>query len=507
MKKTIYHGMVVIILILALLCAGCIDGDSTQVDSAGSSAGGMTNSTNAAGKTEQDSQPDETQNTEEQNSTASTVPEDTEPTQPQKPEEPTQPEETVPPSQPGETVPPSQPGETVPPSQPEETVPPSQPEETVPPSQPEETVPSTQPEETEPPTQATEQVPSETDRTETFFLNSNGVFVEADNPGAVQKLIVQYDEQWRERHREGYSLKTGKRVSLEEHTYHANGGQTILTYQFHEDGSFVSGNQIVLNRENRMIAEVSYSAVDVVYGQKEFTYHANGNVASEKYSDTDGTKSSNTYRKNGTLIRTEVDYADGSRYARECNEEGNDVYLLNVDSDGAFTEQTWNNAGRLISEVQQDTDGTQHKFYYNEDGKEYQRYEIAADGTVLKDWRWKYEAGKLTYSVFYNQVNDSTEVWYNEAGIAVQERMINGATGDAECRYFDDQGNCTGSSSHYMEGTKYVTLEYNASGVLTKKILEDWDKSYSVTEYDAAEKEVCTSYYDSKGKLLETVYP
>ncbi|MBE6978660.1 MAG: hypothetical protein E7438_08575 [Ruminococcaceae bacterium] len=331
------------------------------------------------------------------------------------------------------------------------------------------------------------------------YLDAGDAFVDEGDPAAVAKLVTEYDSKKRPIHQEKILLAGNKVLRVIDWTYHTGGNETEEIVKYNNDGSFASAEKSVKNKNGKQIEFVFYEQPGVPSYWSENAYDANNNLTETKWFQSDGSKTVTSYRKNGSIIKSETWQANGDYSLLECDEDNNELHYIMKYPDGRSTEVWQDSKGTELGRIERNADGTWSEWEYNAQGKltKYNRY--AADENIIScDQRQYHANGNISKRDYFDNSGQTIRETYNESGICTL-KTTGRSDGSSEMIKYTDAGVMTSKRETTAEGdiTEYI---YDASGKLQKQEWLPVVGGRTVTEYDAKGNEIKKSYFDKDGK-------
>ena len=325
----------------------------------------------------------------------------------------------------------------------------------------------------------------------------------------------------------------GKVSSKSEYTYYENGSNKSTTssysdgrrdeYAYNEDGNEVSyysyaadGTTVTYKRESTYAGEFCEETVttysDGSQDIETYTYHENGELATDTTIYADGRKEEYTYTEDGkdlsstntnangnvtykeeytylngkkaSLIRTwndsEGNFVDSESYTYDENEKV--VSAIDKYSDGSTEEYTYVN-GNLVKQENKDAEGnltySETDFEYDDNGNRikytYTYYYDSSEPSSTTVSREYYASNNyIKYRKYEYSSKNYSETWYDEKSYGRElEYKYTQGDGVVTSHYtykYDDDGNRIETKYYDNEGnvSQTISYEYNADGYKTK---------------------------------------
>ena len=315
----------------------------------------------------------------------------------------------------------------------------------------------------------------------TNSYSSTGVLIKAETDAANGSKVI-YDYQ-----------VTGQSYVSDERIYNASG--LLATF------STVAANGSREIADYALVAGVSHKIDDTLVNAAGKTisstiYHADGTLSSTAVVNADGSSTYGTYSAAGLLMKTEIDFANGSKQVWDYHVAGQ-AY--------ASDERVYNAANVLTQFVTTSTSGaTLTSTAYHDDGTLSSSIVHNADGSTLSD---VYDvSGHLTKATLSSS-----------AGTDVTDYNVSGQSYVGDERVYNAAGTLTHLTYSYADGTSQTSdfgitgqaytsdlVKYSANHQVTSLQQFHADGSLSYSQSVGSNGTVTQSFYDATGHLTET---
>ncbi len=334
------------------------------------------------------------------------------------------------------------------------------------------------------------------------YFKADGNITDQDDPAAYYIVVTEYDDQKRPIHQESKIISTQILVCETTWTYQSGGKVAEETTKFNENGSFLSADKSVKDKNGNQVEYTLYEQPGVASYWCENKYDANNKLVESKNFSSDGSRNVSTYRADGTISKTESWTSENVHLLSLSHENGETSYSLVEYPDGRRQEWWYSAEGTTTAEKHRDTDGSSFEKTYNSKGDLTKLVSYAAGGNVTYSETLEYHANgnlKKKDCVYDNGLKE--EMLYNESGICIQKTSDDTDSGKKEVIKYTDAGVMESKVTNQPDGT-IVEEYYDISGKQTQQVCISPDGSQVTFRYNLSGTIMSETYLDAEGNLL-----